>query len=417
MSDLIRQLESKENLVVIIDLIRINNNIPEVSPSDIRNIIRFLRGIDGEKILRQTGSIDAANQALVDTYTTHLNTTRSLADEYNMIDKYTIQILNTAGDDGSDTQTLTDTQAFRNRDAFKKSNKKETFADINNFKSLSDQDKIDIVKFINYKSLWRESYIIIDSRYQNMVNTDPTQIAFSLQTLSKKRTDNGGVIVGESIRNIIELQVYPFTIPYNPVFDNFYKKITMTINEWTGSSFEAYEQGAFHFIFDITKIDKNLIYLTPSNNTYSFSKPVNYIDNFTISFGAMLPKISFDIDRMYPSHIDYSSTEGIITFSSDHNLVTGDLVYITGFSSFDVATDVDIINEVNRISGHIIVKKNNYSIIINVDISSMYREYPINSGVYPITTFDQSTVLVYFASKRIQIPMCFRYIVSPDLVK
>lgn len=419
MNDLIIQLESRENLMHLIDLICVANNIVEPSSTDIRDIVSFLKKINSSKLLEQTGSIEAANASLVESYQTHLNTTKSLADEYNEMNKFVMKVINMSGDDSGSFSS--DSQAFKNREGLEPSGKlssngKLSSDNFTSFSQLSNQAKIDITKMINYKSLWRESYIIIDSRYQNMVNIDPTQMAFSLVTSTKVRTDHGGVIVGETIRDIVEIQVYSFNIPYNPIFDNFYKQITMTINEWTGSAFEAYEQGSFHFVFDIVKIENNLIYLKPVNDIYSFSKPVNYIDNFTLSFGAMLPKISFDTDRMYIDTIDYTSTDGIITFASEHKLLTGDLVYITNFSSYDTATDVDIINEVNRSNGHIIVKKDNFSIIINVDLSPMNREDPVGSGIYPILLFSQPTVLVYFASKRMLIPMCIRYLMSPELV-
>jgi len=203
--------------------------------------------------------------------------------------------------------------------------------------------------------------------------------------------------------------VYPFTIPYKPVYATFYNRITLSIVEWTANSFEAYEGGQYHFLFDIDHIDNNLIYLKPINSIYSFSKPVNQIDTFSINFGAVFPKISFDADRMYPSAIDYSSTLGIFTFAKPHNIVTGDLVYITNFNTPEPALDVNTILEVNRAEGHTIVKKDNYSFIINVDLSKVYHQDANRN--YPITSFNQ-LALVFFASKRIQIQMRLRYLTN-----
>lgn len=138
---------------------------------------------------------------------------------------------------------------------------------------------------------------------------------------------------------------------------------------------------------------------------------MNYIDNFTLSFGAMLPKIEFDADRMYILAFDYSSEYGILTFATEHHLVTGDLIYISGFSTPDPARDTNIISEVNRDQGHIIVKKDNYSVLINVNLSLVRHEDPIGSGQYPIDTFSQ-VVLTYFASKRIMIPIRLKYLTN-----
>ena len=164
-------------------------------------------------------------------------------------------------------------------------------------------------------------------------------------------------------------------------------------------------------MFDILKTENNLIYLNPVDRIFRFNKPVNYIDNFTLSFGAMLPKIKFDIDRMSASQFDYKSKDGIITFDQPHNLITGDLIYISDFTTPDPALDVDFINDMNRSSGHIIVKKNNYSICTNMDFSTIRHETPVGSFIYPIDSFTQS-INVYFASKRIQIQLRIRHLIQ-----
>ena len=125
----------------------------------------------------------------------------------------------------------------------------------------------------------------------------------------------------------------------------------------------------------------------------------------------MLPKLSFDADRMYPSKIDYTNEYGLIIFSSPHGLVTGDLIYISGFNTPESAKDVATITEVNRSEGHTIVKKDNYSFIINVDLTAVRHEDPPFSKTYPIESFPQE-MIVYFASKRVQLQMRLRYLTS-----
>ncbi|ETN04180.1 hypothetical protein PPTG_14893 [Phytophthora nicotianae INRA-310] len=278
--------------------------------------------------------------------------------------------------------------------------------------NLSATERYKTIRYLNYASLFRDEYVLIDTRYQNKINADPTKTIFSLISDTKTKSDHGGIIVGNRIQNIVEVEVYSFTISYKPVYLTFYNKITLSINEWVSNSFEAYEGGQFHFCFDIDQIDNNLIYLKPVNPTYSFSKPVNYIDSFSLSFGAVFPKIAFDSDRMVPRNFSYLNSYGLVTFDSDHGLVTGDLVYIIGFETPDMARDSVIINEVNRLEGHTIVKKNNSSFIINIDLTALRHEEPPNSGYYPIDTFKQSNVVVFFASKRVQIQMRLRYLTS-----
>lgn len=400
---LYKEFTSKANLVNLIDLICKDNQFDHTNMQTVKDIIIFLKSLDGNFLLKKHKRIDAANGVIVAMYKDRLTKNASLADNLDEIHKYLTKAIRQPGNEPTMRKGVY-------KDTFEPSPTGDTLVSL--FNKSTEKDKIELVKFINYESIWRSTYIIVDSRYQNTVNNDTSKILFNLQTTSKVRADHGGVVVGNAIRDIVEIEVYPFTIPYKPIFANFYKRITLTIEEWTADSFEAYENGSFHFVFDIGKIDENLIHLIPVNNTFRFTKPVNYIDNFSLSFGAMLPKISFDMDRMYPSIIDFTSEDGVFTFSVPHNLVTGDLVYITGFSSPEPARDGAIIAEVNRDAGHTIVKKNNYSIIIHVDLSSMYREDPVGSGIYPIVIFEQ-TPLVYFASKRIQIPMRISYLLAP----
>jgi hypothetical protein len=404
-TDVYTQFTSKKNLIVLINSICNELGMDTTNKQNIKDIIVFLKKLDGVSISKKYNTLEESNAFIIGLYKDHITQTKSLADNLDEIHSYLSKVIKTPGNDPA-------VKGAAYKDTFEDKSIIQSF--VTSFNNADEKDKIELVKFINYESIWRSTYIIIDSRYQNIVNTDRSKISFNLQTTSKVRADHGGIVVGNTIRDIVEVEIYPFTIPYKPLFANFYKRITMTIDEWTSNSFEAYEDGAFHFVFDISNTNENLIYLKPVNSTFRFIKPVNYIDNFTLSFGAMLPKIEFDVDRMYTSSIDFMSTDGMFTFSEPHNLITGDLVYITGFSSPDVAKDVVLLEQVNRSSGHTIVKKNNYSISLNIDLSSMRREEPVGSSIFPIDTFQQN-VLVYFASKRIQIPMKISYLLSPRL--
>ena len=397
-----QQIEDRENLPVLIKSICAEYNLDPTLRTNITNIISFLGPLRVDVITSKVQSLEDANKLIVKLYGDTVKANRpSIPDDIDTTRNYLLNIINTAGDDakniGSDY-----TNTFTNR---------ENFSGVGSILDMSASQRIDAIKYINYQSLFRDEYIVIDSRYQNKVNTDATKMVFSLISDSKTKSDHGGVIIGNTIKDIVEIEVYPFTIPYKPVYATFYNKITLTINEWSANSFEAYEGGQFHFCFEIEKIDNNLIFLKPINSVYSFSKPVNHIDDFTISFGAVFPKIAFDADRMYPSSIDYTNTYGLLKFSDPHGLVSGDLVYISGFDSPDPAKDVVIITEINRPEGHSIVKKDNYSFIINVDMSVLRREDSTGSGVYPIDSFQQQ-VIVFFASKRVQIQMRLRYLTS-----
>lgn len=343
------ELESNANMLKLIIGICNKYNLDTKIEKNIINIKAFLGPLNASILLRKFKTIDATNDAIIELYGESIKSRRfSIPDANNETRERLLKIISIPGDDAANlSSAYKDT--FSNKERMNTSGRAILDMDIN--------DRIDYIKYTNYSSLFRDEYIFIDSRYQNTVNTDASKLVFNLITNSKLRTDNGGIIVGNNIKDIVSIEISPFTIPYKPVFVNFYNKITLTINEWVSNSYEAYEGGQFHFIFDIDRVDNNLIYLTPIDNVYTFSKPMNYIDNFTLSFGAMLPKITFDKDRMYAKSFDYKSKLGIITFGELHNLVTGDLIYISGFTTLEEAQDVETINEINRSAGHIIVKR------------------------------------------------------------
>ncbi len=400
MATLRQQLESKDNYIALIALICDTYKLNASLPTTITNIKSFLAPLSVDVIARKSKSLDEANKFIVKLYgdTAKANTVDIVAD-LDRVKKYMVSTIKKPGDEAKNKAAAYN--KFQNKEGFSN----ESILD------MPPEQRNMIIRYLNYQSLFRDEYIVIDSRYQNTVNTDATRLEFALITSTKTKSDHGGIIVGNRLQDIVEIEVYPFTIPYKPVYATFYNKMTLTINEWTANSFEAYEGGQYHFSFDIDKIDNNLIYLRPVNNIYSFSKPVNQIDTFSLSFGAVYPKIAFDADRMKPSVISYTDELGLITFAQPHNLVSGDLIYITGFNTPFEALDVETIAEVNRAEGHIIVKKDNYSFIINVDLSVLRHEYPEGSGKYPIDEFEQD-ISIYFASKRIQVQMRLRYLTN-----
>ena len=402
------QLETSANLINLINLICTEYKLDPKIKTNITNIKSFLGPLKVDNIIAKSNSLNDANKLIVTLYGDTIKANRqSIPDNFDATRKYLLKVIKTPGDNAAKNLSSNYKNTFSNHtEGFK-----EAFDGIGAILDMPIAKRIEAIKYTNYQSLFRDEYIMIDSRYQNKVNTDSTKMVFSLISDTKTKSDHGGIIIGNTIKDIVEIEIYPFTIPYKPLYATFYNKITLSINEWLSNSFEAYEGGQFHFCFDIDRIENNLIYLRPINSIYSFSKPVNHIDDFTLSFGAVFPKIAFDADRMYPSSIDYTNPYGLIKFDQPHGLVTGDLIYISNFDTPTPAQDVNTINQVNRPEGHIIVKKDNYSIIINIDLTAVHHEDPIGSGRYPIQDFMQST-LVYFASKRVQFQMRLRYLTS-----
>ncbi|KAG6958961.1 hypothetical protein JG688_00010302 [Phytophthora aleatoria] len=249
--DLQQQIESKQNFINLIGLICKEYKLDPTISINIINVKAFLNPLQKEvnkAIVKEYGKMVEANR-------------RSLPEDMDATRRYLLKTIKTPGNEAVNASY---------KDSF---GNKETFDGVGSILNLSGPQRLEVIKFLNYSSLFRDEYILVDSRYQNTVNPDPTKLTFALITSTKTKSDHG---------DIVEVEVFPFTIPYKPVYATFYNKITLAINEWAANSYEAYEGGQFHFGFVIDHIDNNLIYLIPINSTFSFSKPVNYIDSFTI---------------------------------------------------------------------------------------------------------------------------------------
>lgn len=381
---------NQENINLIIGTICKKNNYNTTDKNRVFSIFEYIKTFNIDQLSKKyNNNLEKINNHIINNYKTY-NVPIEQIDLHDTLAK----MLKSNGNESK-------YEGFDNNNSF------------TNFNSLSEQDKLNIARTLNYESTWRDEFINIDSRYQNLFNQDKTKLSFNIQSNTKTKTasGNGAILTTGVIRDVIQIEIYPFSIPYKPTFDNFYKQISMTILEWGANIFEAYEDSQFHFALDIDKIEDNKIYLVPVNNIFRFYKPVNYISDFTLTFGAFLPRITFDEDRMNISSIDYTSKLGVITFASNHNLITGDLVYISDFTSLTPAQNDTLLNEINRASGHNIVKKNNTQIMINIDFSPMRYEDPIGSNIYPIDSFVQNP-MVYFGSKRISIKMRIRYLLN-----
>ena len=263
--------------------------------------------------------------------------------------------------------------------------------------TLSSKDKVDLARVLNRESLLRDSNILIDSRYQNLANSERNKISFTIVSDTKNKTPGSGVIISLGpIKDIVEIEVFPFSIPYLAAADNYYNKISLSILELSSISIDAYEGSQFHFLFSAEK-KGNLVNLIPINPIFRFYKNIAKLTNFTLQFGSPLAPIYFDKDRLLTKTITYTNP-GEITFNEDHNLTSSDLIYITDFTSNNPSRDLNIINAINTTSGHICTRVSNTIISINVDFTLVTDP---NLDL---------TITIYFGSKRILMPLRIRYI-------
>lgn len=266
------------------------------------------------------------------------------------------------------------------------------------FTKMNLDEKVSITKILNRPSILRTAKLFLDSRYRDLSVTETDRISFSILQNSRNEQSNGGMIImsGKNVRDIVRIKIQKFTIPYKNIADTYYNMITMGIIELLADSFISNES-AFHFKFS-SVISGNLLVLTPDNDTFEFYEPVSFLDRISLRFGAPLGSyINFDKDRLYSSNINYTSNPGEITFAEDHNLVSGDIVYISNFTSLTSNVDTTVLDEINKKSGHIIS-------FISATVISIPIDF--NRITSPDTTL---SIEVYFGSKRIMIPIEIQY--------
>lgn len=392
---------SKSNLQTLINKLEVINK-KKLIKNEVYHFINFIKEFNYDKLYKQYNTdLNAINENFIKLYMTEMGRTKSDFDIHEFLKKE----LNGK----ASTKNMTDYNFSNVKQPITKSapivdnssNTNVLTSSINNLPNLIDKkDQIEFAKILNYQSLWRDSNILIDSRYQNVANQDRSRIVFNIVSNTKSKTPGSGVITSISaMRDIVEMEIFPFSIPYMAAADNYYNKITLSILELSAISIDAYEDSQFHFMFN-TSINGNLINLEPINKVFRFFKPITRINEFTLRFGSPLNPIVFDKDRLYTSSINYATNPGVITFSEAHNLITGDLIYIQDFTTATPAIDLNIIDEINSAQGHICTRISNTSISINVDFTQI---------VNPIGTL---SILVYFGSKRLIIPIKFRYLMG-----
>lgn len=247
-----------------------------------------------------------------------------------------------------------------------------------------------IQKVLNPNALLRTNYILLDTRYR-LLDNDGTRY-FQWTHINNISRAQGSVNTVGTIRDIVAMRVYPFRIPYTAALDTPYKKVSMLMREFQAQSFVAQEGRRFHFMFDII-IDGDSIYLRPEDNNdayYRFYQPVTQIDMISIDFGSPLEDVVFDSDRSLGfTNLYWDGIQTQITTQTPHNLLTGNNVYITGFTSLNpIATPV-VVASMNSSVGHNVIVVS--PTVFKISVNSSPMTPLIQGGVGVTLNVDQVT--------------------------
>lgn len=268
-------------------------------------------------------------------------------------------------------------------------------------KFMGNTNRYDLLTLINPQALYSYNYLYLDSRQRNLAASAGIN-SFVWNEDNNANTAQGNFTYLGVVRDIIEIRVYPFRIPYpsDGSADNGFRQITLSFEELNSQSFIARNNRRFHIIFEVS-IDGEYINLQPynsNNGEFKFDKPIVTLNKLTVSFGNPINLINFDPDRLFCTF-----TYGVVTvvnFTEDHNLSTGDTVSFTDFNTLNPTADAQVIAEMNNPIGLLITKLTNTTFSVDVDTST-------------ITPIPGLSIICIFDSKTFQIPVQLTFI-RPD---
>ncbi len=236
----------------------------------------------------------------------------------------------------------------------------------------------------------KQEYITLDSRYRSLDN-DGTAY-FKWNAVYDNSDIQGGFNINQRVRDIVALKSYPIKLPYVASADNDFGRITLLFQEIQSLAFIGHENTKYQFIYSTDVVDRWIHLRTHNNNDglFQFYNPVTQLSSLTAYFRSPWQPIVFDQDRLSMNVPNPSGYASKTTFTSvaKHNLETGDLVYISGFTSINTSSDGPIIGNVNTTYGNIVTYEDDYTFSIDVDSSNMYK-----SGAGTINVTNGSTLV------------------------
>lgn len=400
MDSIKKQILQKDNIINIVNIIK-NEIKRDMNKSEIEGLVSYLKENDYTRYNNYNNKNISLDQKIISVS--------------NLISKdYSQKIKRTLVNDNIDVKALLTQEIQRIGDEvdpfsnFDKNfvNKTANISSVNNSNNLNnvinsistvsiDPDRWHLLqRDLGRENIKREANFYFDSRYRDVSDMNTDRYVFSFNNTYARRP--GTINNIGNIRDIIEITCDQIILPFNNTTSNYYGQITMQISQFKNAYISA-EGPEFHFIFNTTILPNNTVRLTPVNNTCKLRDPMTVIETLTLIFKSPLTPVKFDSDRLNCSILYLNPAT--FTATSPHFLETGDIVYLSDFTTLDPIGDNNIIQQTNSVEGHIINK--------------------INSTQFSIPLLDFSVItapnltltpLVYFGSKRGFIPLKFGYI-------
>lgn len=276
----------------------------------------------------------------------------------------------------------------------------------------------EIQKLFNPEASYIRNYIILDSRYRLITNTNTSPITqFQWSYVDNANITNTSVNSIGTIKNIVSMRLYQPRVPFVQTgtynMNSETRRVSILINEFLAQSFIGPNDSRFHFILQpiIMNISAdplfpyypNMIELKVeefNDGKFSFRKPITTFDTLSVTFLDPVNVITFKHDRDTITFTYGNPTT--ITTSVPHlfnNSLLNTYGVISNFTTNSPVTDKVIIDAINNPLG----------LTLTVTGGSTFT-FPINTTTITPTVGLVSNI--YFLERRVVLPLEITYLES-----
>ena len=238
---------------------------------------------------------------------------------------------------------------------------------------------LSIQRVFNPKALEYKAYVVLDRRYQSGEQMDNSQyFSWNVSPTVGITAGTGVLSTTAPVKDIVKIKMFPFTFPNTPNAITDTNRLTVAIQEFSSQAYSA-ENGnrSFHFEFKLVPnaTNPNAPFsaedIGQSTAEFEFYKPIEDITTLTISFGNPFLLLTLEPDRGV-STITSVGVQAQLTFTTPPFLATGDIIYISGFTTTNAANDSYIIALMNSIYGWpVVTVSSSTQVLIDVDLSTL----------------------------------------------
>lgn len=254
---------------------------------------------------------------------------------------------------------------------------------------------------------YRKDYIVLDSKYRELLESGDTPISrFKFNLVNSKTLQIGTVNSGSEIENVVEMKLTSIVAPFGiERYDGSlsYMRLSAIIDQISGQSYIMSSSMKAHWILRNAeyrfaagkRYEFNIEEF--SDGVFKFNVPIRRLDDITVRFGSPVFPVTYYHDRDTAIVTGYGATTDIQT-TYNHSFPNGTKTWITasGFRTSDDIADKAIVDRVN----------NDVEILATITGVNTMR-LTLNTG--SVTPLVGMRFNVFFEDRRITLPIEVTY--------